>query len=508
MPSAWEVTVARGARVGRPERLEASRLRWRAAPRAHRSPGPARPPAGRPCEQGSVMSVVRPAGRDHGEQGEEREAGADEERVAEGPRGGALQLGVEVALELGRGRHAPRGRGPPSRRRGAGRGPDPAARTARGRAPGRPRSCRPASAERRAPGTRSPPAPGTSASRRSAVNTGVRIASPTTTPTWRAPMVHPACRTRGRRISIAWEVSRSTVSPSPRPTSAWGAMVQTRSADGRIARPTSPPAMRKQPTATSTSAGGRRRRASGRAARAATGTTDTVSAAVAGERRQPSTRSRTSRNNAAVSAADSRARVRLGRTAGRCRSGVSSGAARTASAAGTASTANGTCTTKIACHEIASREQPARDRSGGRADHAGRDPGRDAAALAVLRDQELQAPDQRQRASERLHAPRRDQHLDRVRQRAPRRGAGEHRDADGTEEPRLRPGEAHGRRHGGQPQHEVERDQHPGDLPDGGVQVPEDVGQRERDHRGVREHQRHGHREQRGHGTTHPAILA
>ena len=113
------------------------------------------------------------------------------------------------------------------------------------------------------------------------------------------------------------------VSPSPRPTSAWGAMVQARSADGRIARPTSPPAIRKQPTATSTSAGGRRRRASGRAASAATGTTDTVSAAVAGEWRQPSTRSRTSRNSAAVSAADSRARVRLGRTAGRCRSGAS-----------------------------------------------------------------------------------------------------------------------------------------------------------------------------------------
>ena len=44
-----------------------------------------------------------PAGSDHGEQGEEGKTGADEERVAEGPRRGALQLGVEVALELGRG---------------------------------------------------------------------------------------------------------------------------------------------------------------------------------------------------------------------------------------------------------------------------------------------------------------------------------------------------------------------------------------------------------------------
>ena len=90
----------------------------------------------------------------------------------------------------------------------------------------------------------------------------------------------------------------------------------------------------------------------------ASGTTDTVSAAVAGEWRQPSTNSRTSRNNAAVSAADSRASTRLGRTAGRCRSGASTGAARTASAAGTASTATGTWTTKMACHEIASVSSP------------------------------------------------------------------------------------------------------------------------------------------------------
>ena len=78
-----------------------------------------------------------------------------------------------------------------------------------------------------------------------------------------------------------------------------------------------------------------------------------------------------------MSAADSRARVRLGRTAGRCRSGVERRARRrTASAAGTASTANGTCTTKMACHENACGEQAARDRPDGRADHAGRDPGR------------------------------------------------------------------------------------------------------------------------------------
>ena len=116
--------------------------------------------------------------------------------------------------------------------------------------------------------------------------------------------------------------------------------------------------MRKQPAATSTPGGARRSRASGRAASAARGTTDTVSAAVAGERRQPSTSSSTSRNSAAVRAADSSASVRLARIAGRCRSVFTGGAARTASAAGTATTATGTCTTKMACHENASVSSP------------------------------------------------------------------------------------------------------------------------------------------------------
>ena len=153
-------------------------------------------------------------------------------------------------------------------------------------------------------------------------------------------------------------------------------------------------------------------------------------------------------------------------------------------------------------------EQAARERAGRRTDDSGRHPRRDAPALAALGDQQLQAPDQRERATERLHAPGHDQRLDRRRDRTPRRGAGEHRDADSREDPRLRPGEAHRGGHGTQPQHEVERDQHPGDLPDRGIEVPEDVGQRERDHRGVREHERDGHGEQRSHGATHPAILA
>ncbi|MCD9197024.1 hypothetical protein NQV15_04225 [Aeromicrobium wangtongii] len=52
-------------------------------------------------------------------------------------------------------------------------------------------------------------------------------------------------------------------------------------------------------------------------------------------------------------AADISASVRFARTSGRCRSDSSSGADATLSAAGTASRANGTCTTKMACHEMA-----------------------------------------------------------------------------------------------------------------------------------------------------------
>ena len=259
---------------------------------------------------------------------------------------------------------------------------------------------------------------------------------------WRALMVQPACSTRGSRSCIACEVSRSMVSPSPRPTSAWGATVQARSADGRIARPTSPPAIRKQPTATSTSAGGRRRRASGRAASAATGTTDTVSAAVAGEwlpaldqeQDQQEQRRRERGRQQGEGQVGTQRRTMPVRTCGQARA-----RRRTASAAGTASTAIGTCTTKIACHENACVSSPPATGPVAVPTTPAVTQAAIAAALAVHRDQELEAADQRQRAAERLHAPSRDQHLDRLRHRAPRRGAGEHRDADGAEDPRLAP---------------------------------------------------------------------
>ena len=154
------------------------------------------------------------------------------------------------------------------------------------------------------------------------------------------------------------------------------------------------------------------------------------------------------------------------------------------------------------------REQATRERTCGRADHTRRDPGSDTTALAVDRDQQLQAPDERERAADRLQTSGRDQYLDRLRHRTPRRGTGEQCDSDDTRNPRVSPREAHGCRHRHQPQYEVERDQHPRNLRDGRVEVLEDVGQRQRHHRGVRKHQRDGHRKQGTDGTTHPAIFA
>ena len=154
------------------------------------------------------------------------------------------------------------------------------------------------------------------------------------------------------------------------------------------------------------------------------------------------------------------------------------------------------------------RDQPSRDRAGGRAEHTSRDPGSDPSAFTVDGDQQLEAPDESQRAAERLEAPSRDQHLDRPRHRAPRRGGGEHRDSEGTDDPGIGPRETYRRRHGREPQHQVERDQHPRDLRDRRVEVPEDVGQRQRHHCGVRKHERHGHRKQRTRDTTHAAIFA
>jgi hypothetical protein len=67
------------------------------------------------------------------------------------------------------------------------------------------------------------------------------------------------------------------------------------------------------------------------------------------------------------------------------------------------------------------RQQSTHHRAARRADHACRHPRCDTATLAVLRDQELEAADQRRSAAHGLHATGSDQDVDRPRRRA-RRG--------------------------------------------------------------------------------------
>src|SRR5205823_7797796 len=78
-----------------------------------------------------------------------------------------------------------------------------------------------------------------------------------------------------------------------------------------------------------------------------------VTAAVAGSVRQPSTNSSTSRNSAAVRAADTNANAALGATAGRreLTTGAGTNARPAINAAGIAAAVSGIWTTKIDCQE-------------------------------------------------------------------------------------------------------------------------------------------------------------
>ena len=184
-----------------------------------------------------------------------------------------------------------------------------------------------------APGRRPPPGPGracvwigrlesitiaaparsaaTSCESRSAVKSGVRMSSPSTTPPCRKATVHPPCRPSASRPPSAATVSGPERQREPARRSAPAARTSTppRSPAGSRGpraprRPGSPPA-----------AAIPRSRAWGTidAAIAATGITDTAAAAAMGSMRQPFTSMSTSRKSAAVSAAETSASARFGR---------------------------------------------------------------------------------------------------------------------------------------------------------------------------------------------------
>ena len=197
MPSACEVTVraTHGSAGRRGSNSPPPWATWTPST-PHTS---TRATTGRPTiRQRPVTTVLLRRGAITVSRASQRQARADEERVAEGPRGGALQLLVEVALELGRGE--PLGGVEVRRREGAVQVGDPTLllRQLAARAPAASAILSSGSSGASSTSDAMASWAGTCASWRSAVNTGVRMASPTTTPMWRAPIVHPACSTRGQ----------------------------------------------------------------------------------------------------------------------------------------------------------------------------------------------------------------------------------------------------------------------------------------------------------------------
>ena len=138
-------------------------------------------------------------------------------------------------------------------------------------------------------------------------------------------------------------MSAVTASPRPRPISICGASVQTGDAPGSSPRPARPPATSSEPVAASATVPRTPMRG---AANAATGIAETITAASSGSMRHPSTSSSTSRNSAAVSAADSKVRASSAGTCGRPAAAFGAGAVVWRRATSAAS-AIGACSRKI-----------------------------------------------------------------------------------------------------------------------------------------------------------------
>ena len=198
-----------------------------------------------------------------------------------------------------------------------------------------------------------------------------------TTPAWRAAIVQPPCTACGLVPCSARSVSAESARPSPRPTSACGTIVQPQPAPG-----SRPSAARPPPMSTAPAAARIGQRAGDGASRA--GGEGEQRHDRDGRRglqrrscRQPSISSSTSRNSAAVSAAEMRPRATLGPMRGRPLAGIAllGGVGDGPRSTGIASRAAGVWAMKIACHEIASVSSAAEGRADGGAERAGRGPG-------------------------------------------------------------------------------------------------------------------------------------
>src|SRR6478735_367292 len=180
---------------------------------------------------------------------------------------------------------------------------------------------------------------------RAVVNTGVNSSSPRTTPACRAAIVQPPCTACGERPWRARSVSAESASPRPAPTRICGSTVHHHADPGSTPSAASPPVTRTTP-ASARVAVLPIRDATLPVAIAATGITVTTTPATAGSSRQPSTRSKTRRNRAAVSAPESSSSARFAETFGRP-AGSTTGRTRSRRTPTRVSRARGAWTKKI-----------------------------------------------------------------------------------------------------------------------------------------------------------------
>ena len=296
-------------------------------------------------------------------------------------------------------------------------------------------------------------------------------------------------------------MSPATVSPRPAPTRICGGIVQPQPARGMSASAARPPASRITPHAmpcTPPSDRGRRRPT----AIAVSGMTVTTTPAAAGDIPHPSTRRSTTRKSAATRPPATRSSAAFAVIDGRpggSRHGPSAHSARREQ--------QHQRERHLREEDRLPAEQLREDSSGGRpergAEHARGNPGAERRLVAPLRlREEIECRRDEQRRAERLDAPGAHEHLERGREPARQRRHGEDDDTHDERLARSPPRDVRSR-HGDDREHEVERGEHPRDGRDRDVELPEDLGERERDDGRIGEREPDAESEQRrAHGAS------
>ena len=269
--------------------------------------------------------------------------------------------------------------------------------------------------------------------------------------------------------------------PSPAPTSASATPSQSSERSGSSATPARPPATRIAPAAAAVPTCAPR--ASGPAASVVAGSTDTSRAADAGDSPQTSITRITTRKSAPTSAPETRASAAFARQSPRPRGSDAAVASRAArQPATTATQRDGRLEGEDRAPVERLGQQPPDRGPQRRADRRGHAPAPHAERRQRAREQE--------RAAERLDYAQRDEQLERPGEAQPAEPAANRISPPCRHDARARP--AH------EPDHERRRDHdgdvvdrdHERDAADRGVELAQQVGQREHDDRRVREGER------------------